>query len=273
MATYAIGDIQGCYDEFIALLELVKFDPHQDTLWIAGDLVNRGPQSLSVLRFIKQLDDRNIVVLGNHDFHLLAIAEGHQQIRPHDTFQDILNAPDRDELLFWLRHQKLCHIDTEKNYVMAHAGILPQWSLNQAQSLAQEVEAILQSEDYKNLLAHMYGNEPDLWDKALTGWDRYRFIINVFVRMRYCDQFGRLNFSEKGSLDSQPSNLLPWFQLPNAETFPYKIIFGHWAALNGITNTPRFFAIDTGCSWGHALTAFRLEDEKRFQTQCIKKNF
>lgn len=269
MSTYAIGDVQGCYDELMSLLDLIHFNPHQDQIWFAGDLVNRGKNSVDVLRFAKTLGDRQKTVLGNHDFHLLAIANDCQSIRSDDTIQDVLNAPDRDELLDWLRHQKLLHYDVELDFLLVHAGISPQWDLEQAKHYAQEIEKILQSDRYIELLPHLYGNEPDSWDENLTGWNRCRLIINVFARMRYCDEKGALEFQEKGPIDNskQEQQLYPWFRVPIRKPIKPNIVFGHWAALNGVTNEPGLFAIDTGCAWGHRLTAMRLEDQKRFYVE------
>ena len=269
MSTYAIGDIQGCFPELQALLDTINFDATQDCLWLAGDLVNRGKQSAEVLRFLKQLDGRHVIVLGNHDLHLLAVADGNQNLREKDTFQDILDAPDRDELLAWLRQQKLFHYDDTLDYCMVHAGLPPQWDLNKAQQCAKEVEALLKGDDYPQYLAHIYGNKPSLWHNDLKGWDRYRYITNAFTRMRYCDEHGALNFSEKGPIGSQASHLTPWFEAANRQNKALNIVFGHWAALIGQTHHPKVHALDTGCSWGYQLTAMRLEDGQRFSVDKI----
>jgi bis(5'-nucleosyl)-tetraphosphatase (symmetrical) len=248
----------------MALLDLIQFDPLKDQLWFAGDLVNRGKNSLDVLRFVKNLGAKQITVLGNHDFHLLAVGNDCQSLRPEDTVQDILNALDRDELLNWLRYQKLLYHDTQLNFILVHAGISPEWDLDTAKACAQEVEDILKSDQYVELLPHLYGDTPVAWHENLQGWKRYRFIVNVFARMRYCDENGHLDLQEKGPLGQQAEDLYPWFNAPMRKPIQQNIIFGHWAALNGITNTPKIFTVDTGCAWGHRLTAMRLEDQKRF---------
>ena len=263
MATYAIGDIQGCYLEFMDLLTLIQFNPTNDTLWLAGDLINRGPQSLDVLQFIINLGDKHITVLGNHDLHFLAVAMKCQTLRPHDTFQDILRSKDLSQFIDWMRTRKLLHSDPQLNFVLAHAGIYPLWGLAEAQQYANEVENILAGDKFQLLLSSMYGNLPDLWSDSLIGWDRYRFITNTFARMRYCTIDYRLNMKEK-SFVPQTKGLFPWFAVKNRKDIPADIVFGHWASLNGITSAPRVFAIDTGCSWGHRLTALRLEDKKLF---------
>lgn len=264
MTTYAIGDVQGCYDELQALLALIRFDPSQDQLWFAGDLVNRGHQSLQVLRFIRSLNNA-VVVLGNHDIHLLALANGHAY-KDH-TLYDVLAAPDRQELVDWLRQQPLLHYDASLGFLMTHAGLLPQWGVAQAQGYAQEVAAILRSDQYAQSLEYLYGNYPDQWRPDLTGWDRLRFIVNAFTRMRFCGADGKLDFNHTGKVGSQPAGYLPWFQLPNPALHNTAIVFGHWAALAGDTAVPEIFALDTGCAWGGALTAMRLEDRQRFSVR------
>jgi len=269
MSTYAIGDVQGCFIELKMLLEKIKFNPAKDQLWFAGDLVNRGPKSLEVLRFIKSLGDKHIVVLGNHDLHLLAVTQGAQKYNDEDTFVDVLDADDKDELLHWLRQQKLCHYDKNLNFVMTHAGISPQWNLIKTQQCARELEQVLRGDTYLELFKHMYGNQPDFWSDDLLSWDRYRYIANAFTRMRYCDKHGHLNLIENGPLESAPAHLKPWYELLKPENKNLKIVFGHWAALMGKAHetdvAPNIFGLDTGCFWGRQLTALRLEDEKIFQ--------
>ncbi|MDH4274488.1 MAG: symmetrical bis(5'-nucleosyl)-tetraphosphatase [Gammaproteobacteria bacterium] len=260
MAVYAIGDIQGCHKDLLALLSLLKFDATRDTLWFSGDLVNRGPDSLSVLRFVKALGQRAITVLGNHDIHLLAVAEGVQTARPKDTFDEILKAPDRDELLDWLRHRPLMHHDTKLNFVLAHAGISPEWDLVTAAGCAREVESILQRDDYKEFLKVIYGDQPDHWSPQLQGWDRYRYIVNAFTRMRFCETDGGLVLRHKGSPGSQPAPLIPWFQVANRPTANERILFGHWSTL-GESNYANVFALDNGCVWGGMLTALWLDTQ------------
>ncbi|MDR3478064.1 MAG: symmetrical bis(5'-nucleosyl)-tetraphosphatase [Gammaproteobacteria bacterium] len=265
MSTYAIGDIQGCFDPLERLLALIEFDPDKDSLWFTGDLVNRGPKSLATLRFIKNLGERHHTVLGNHDLHLLAVAHGAHPGSDDDSIAEILAAPDRDELLNWLRQQPLLHHDATLGYTMAHAGIAPAWDLEKAQALAKEVENVLQSDEASQFFHHMYGNRPDFWQDDLQGWERLRCITNYFTRMRFCYEDGRLDLRNKGTIDSHAGNLVPWFRVKNRANADLDIIFGHWAALAGITHTPNTFALDTGCVWGYCLTAMRLEDQKRFQ--------
>jgi bis(5'-nucleosyl)-tetraphosphatase (symmetrical) len=264
MSTYAIGDVQGCYDELQDLLALIDFCPQSDSLWFAGDMVNRGPKSLQVLRFIKSLGEKQRVVLGNHDLHLLAVANNQQAKKSGDTLQAILQAEDRDQLLAWLRQQPLLIEDTKQNYVMVHAGLPPQWDIATAKQCAIEVEAVLQGDNYIELLANMYGDQPNCWRDDLVGYQRYRFILNALTRIRFCDEDACLNLSYKYEIGRQPKNLVPWFQYRQRQSSKQKIIFGHWAALQGIADGENVFAIDTGCFWGGHLTAMRLEDQKRF---------
>jgi bis(5'-nucleosyl)-tetraphosphatase (symmetrical) len=265
MATYAIGDIQGCYVEFQQLLEQICFDPAKDRLWLVGDLVNRGPDSLQVLRFVKSLGDKAITVLGNHDLHLLAVAEGTAELHRTDTLDEVLGAPDRDELLAWLRQQRLLH--AEGSYVLVHAGLLPQWSVKQAASLAREVENALRSDHYAAFLAHMYGNSPHNWDNDLDGYKRLRVITNAFTRMRICTLQGELEFKFKGEVERIPAGYVPWFEVPERKSRKATVIFGHWSAL-GLKLTPNVIALDTGCLWGGPMTAIRLEDRQLFQVSC-----
>lgn len=266
MATYAIGDVQGCFTSLQQLLGKIQFNENRDTLWFTGDLVNRGPRSLEVLRFIKQLGQRHITVLGNHDLHLLAVAENKSFLGKEDTLSEILQADDCRELLNWLRHQPLLHY--EENYLMVHAGLAAEWDLKTAKALAREVENILRGEKYPEFLSRLYGNYPHHWSDDLTGWDRIRCIVNYFTRARFCYADGGMEFNMKGTLEHLQNELIPWFSLPQRKTKDLKIIFGHWAALQGVTHVPNTYALDTGCVWGHCLTAMRLEDEKRFSVAC-----
>ncbi len=268
MSTYAIGDVQGCYQPLMQLLEKIQFDAQKDTLWFTGDLVNRGPQSLEVLRFVYQLGDKHQTVLGNHDLHLLAVADGSRMQHHSDTLSEILNAPDINELLNWLSFRPLLVQDDVRGYVMTHAGIAPSWTIAKARALAQEVEAVLRKGDAHELYSHMYGNQPDLWDDALTGMDRLRCIINYFTRMRFCHRDGRLDLSYKGTIQDKHPDLIPWFDVQPRAASGVKMIFGHWAALNGEVDQPDLFALDTGCVWGNKLTAMRLEDGQRINVQC-----
>ena len=268
MTTYAIGDVQGCFAELQALLAHLQFNSDTDTLWFTGDLVNRGPQSLEVLRFVKNLGAKHKVVLGNHDLHLIAVAYGVRKTHASDTLDAILAAPDCDELIHWLRHLPLLYHDKQTQFVLAHAGLAPSWTLKQARELAKEAEKVLRSDTPEFFLEHMYGNEPNRWDDALAGIERLRCIVNYFTRMRFCYADGRLDLSYKGEIGGKPADLIPWFDVPNRKNANEKIIFGHWAALNGKTDTPWLYPLDTGCVWGNCLTAMRVEDEQRFSVKC-----
>lgn len=273
MAIYAIGDIQGCHTEFLRLLEQIRFDPAGDKLWLVGDLVNRGPDSLQVLRFVKSLGDSAITVLGNHDLHLLAVAEGAAELHRSDTLDEVLGASDRDELLAWLRRQRLIH--AENGYVLVHAGLLPQWSVRQAVSLAHEVENVLRGDDYAIFFARMYGNTPHSWDEELGGYKRLRVITNAFTRMRICTPQGEMEFKFKGEVGHVPTGYLPWFDVPERKSGDATVIFGHWSAL-GLKATSNVIALDTGCLWGGPMTAIRLEDRQLFQVSCqnpVAKNW
>ncbi|WP_435628161.1 symmetrical bis(5'-nucleosyl)-tetraphosphatase [Candidatus Ferrigenium straubiae] len=265
MAIYAVGDVQGCYDELAQLLEQVRFDPAQDRLWLVGDLVNRGPGSLEVLRLVRSLGDSAITVLGNHDLHLIAVAEGIGELHRTDTLDGILNAPDRDELLHWLRHRLLLH--AEGSYVLVHAGLLPQWSVAQAASLARKVEAALRADDYVTFLEHMYGNAPHGWDDSLTGYKRLRVIVNAFTRMRICTVEGEMEFKFKGEMPDIPQGYLPWFDIPDRASRDATVVFGHWSAL-GLLLRKNVIALDTGCLWGGTMSAIRLDDRQLFQAAC-----
>jgi bis(5'-nucleosyl)-tetraphosphatase (symmetrical) len=267
VATYAIGDVQGCFDELSALLRRLEFDAERDRLWFAGDLVNRGPKSLETLRFVRDLGDRAITVLGNHDLHLLAAAFDVRLAAPKDTFEAVLAAPDRDELLDWLRHRPLLHHEDSLGFTLIHAGLPPQWDLRQALSCAAEVEAVLRGDGYGEFFQEMYGNRPNRWSDGLAGWDRLRFIVNCFTRLRYCMPDGRLMLKEKGQPGTQRSGALPWFSIPGRASRDLRILFGHWSTL-GPRPEPGIFPLDTGCLWGGELTALRLEDRQRFRWDC-----
>jgi bis(5'-nucleosyl)-tetraphosphatase (symmetrical) len=266
MSIYAIGDIQGCHDELLRLLDAINFNENTDQLWFAGDLVNRGPKSLETLRFVKALGDAAVTVLGNHDLHLLAAACSPEQAGKHDTLVPVLKAPDRDELLDWLRHRPLFHYNDD--FCLLHAGLPPQWDFNKTRKMALFAERALKGPDYQQLLMHMYGNKPDIWSPTLTGMAKLRFIINCFTRMRYCDAYGRLDFINSGPLGSQPEKLMPWFQVPKRKSANLRIIFGHWSTL-GYYEGNNCYAIDTGCLWGGQLTALKLgEQAQRFSIDC-----
>jgi len=253
MRIFAVGDIQGCYDPLCRLLDKVKFDPNQDRLWSVGDLVNRGPHSLEVLRFCHALGESFLTVLGNHDLHLLAIAHGHTQARRSDTLEAILTSPDRDELLHWLQAQPLFHYDAGLNVALVHAGVPPQWNLQDTRAYAGEVAAVLQSDQADAFFAHMYGNQPDIWDAGLQGPPRWRLITNYLTRMRFCSTGGQLELNHKEGPDSAPSGYFPWYSLPR-KLSPVPLIFGHWASLQGAVDQPNLQALDTGCVWGGTLT-------------------
>lgn len=265
MAIYAVGDIQGCYVELQQLLKQIQFEPAKDKLWFVGDLVNRGSGSLDVLRLVRSLGDSAITVLGNHDLHLLAVAAGVAQKHRSDTLDEILAAPDRDELLDWLRRQSLIHV--EGNNVMVHAGLLPQWSIKQAAKLAREVETALRGEDYVKFLEHMYGNTPNSWNDGLSGYKRLRVITNAFTRLRVCTPAGEMEYKFKGEVEKIPVGFVPWFDVPKRASQDATVIFGHWSAL-GLKVLPNIIALDTGCLWGGSLTAMRLEDRQLFQVEC-----
>ena len=265
MPTYAIGDLQGCHDSLLRLLDEIQFDPKADRLLFVGDLVNRGPDSLGVLRLIKKLGDAAICVLGNHDLHLLALAEGFGRIHKGDTLDAILAAPDRDELLHWLRHQRLAW--REGDFLMVHAGVLPDWTVDDTMARAAEAEAALQGAQYRDFFEQMYGNTPVAWDDDLQGIERLRGIVNTFTRLRYCSAAGEMEFRQKGAPGTQPAGWLPWFEVPGRKSAEVTVIIGHWSTL-GLINRADLIALDTGCLWGGKLTAVRLEDRQEFAVQC-----
>jgi len=267
--TYAIGDVQGCFDDLLRLLDVLDFDPSLDRLWFTGDLVNKGPNSLELLRFVKTLADSAISVLGNHDLYLLAAAAGAIKVRKKDTIAEILNAPDCEELLFWLRHQPLLHQDARLGYAMVHAGLPPQWAPEQAHSYARELEAVLQNFDYEDFFAHMGGEKPLQWDEDLKGWERLRFIANCFTQLRYCDREGRLDLGGRRRRGSGKKRSIPWFLVPERASSEMRILFGHWATLDAKSaKNQRVYPLDTGCANGGRFTAFRLEDARYFRVPC-----
>jgi bis(5'-nucleosyl)-tetraphosphatase (symmetrical) len=261
MATYAIGDVQGCFDELAQLLNAFQYKEKHDVLWFVGDLVNRGPKSLEVLRFVRSLGDRAITVLGNHDLHLITQHEGIERRRKDDTFEDVLRAKDAGDLVLWLRTRPMMHI--EGAYAMVHAGLPPLWPIKKADGLAKEVEAALAAPDYREFLAQMYGSTPERWSDSLAGWDRLRAIVNAMTRMRFCTPDGRMEFRAKGK--EPPTGYLPWFEAREKEK--QTIVFGHWSAL-GLKLADGFAGLDCGCVWGGSLAALRLEDRKLFQVRC-----
>jgi bis(5'-nucleosyl)-tetraphosphatase (symmetrical) len=253
MATYAIGDVQGCFDELQALLGRVGFNRMHDRLWFVGDLVNRGPKSLEVLRFVRALGDRAIVVLGNHDLHLITQHEGFERKRKDDTFEDVLGAPDAKELIGWLRVRPMMRV--EGSWAMVHAGLLPNWSIDKALSLGKEVENALAAPDYRDFLKNMYGGKPERWDESLTGWDRLRVIVNAMTRMRFCTPGGVMEFHSTDK--TPPAGYLAWHETRKGPE--QAIVFGHWSTA-GLQLTDKVAGLDTGCVWGGALSALRLED-------------
>lgn len=265
MSTYVVGDIQGCHEALIALLDALAFDPARDRLWITGDLVNRGEDSLAVLRWCMQHDEAVVAVLGNHDLHLLAVAEGFVPPHRKDTLDMILGAPDRVALLEWLRHRPMLHRQGE--WLMVHAGLAPAWRADDAAACAVELEAALRGHAWRGFLAHMYGNDPRRWDDRLRGQERLRCIANVLTRTRYLHADGSLEFQHKLAPDKAPAGLIPWFDFPGRRARDVRVLFGHWSTL-GLLVREDVVALDTGCLWGGALTAFRLEDEQCFQVRC-----
>jgi bis(5'-nucleosyl)-tetraphosphatase (symmetrical) len=265
MPTYAIGDVQGCFQPLCKLLGQIEFDAKRDRLWFVGDLVNRGPDSLATLRFVKGLGQAAVCVLGNHDLHLVAVAEGHAKLRRDDTLEPTLEAPDRDALLAWLRSRPLMHAEGE--FAMVHAGLLPAWTISRALDLAHEVEEELRAPTYGSLLARMYGNEPSRWSEKLAGYARLRVIVNAMTRMRVCTRDGSMDLRYKGDSAELPAGLLPWFAVPARASRGSTVIFGHWSAL-GLVLEPDVIGLDTGCLWGRKLSALRLEDLRLFQLSC-----
>src|SRR5512134_559719 len=261
MATYAIGDVQGCFDELQQLLRKAGFG-ETDRLWFVGDLVNRGPKSLEVLRFVRALGDRAVTVLGNHDLHLIAQYEGIERPRADDTFRDVLEAGDAADLVGWVRRQPMMH--AEAGYAMVHAGLLPPWTIDRALALGREVEQALQAPNYREFLKQMYGNQPDRWEDALTGWDRLRVIVNAMTRMRFCDRQGRIDLQGKGT--EPPKGFQRWYETRQKES--RTLLFGHWSQL-GLVLDPAVVGLDSGCVWGGALSALRLGDRTLYQVPCL----
>lgn len=266
MATYAIGDIQGCYHAFKALLELIEFDVKRDKLWLVGDIINRGSGSLEVLRWCYAHQESIHMVLGNHDLHALAVKHQVKKAHKYDTLQSSMDAADSDVLFTWLRHQPLLHAQNidGRDYAMVHAGLFPQWTFQDAQKLAIEVEANLKSESYHTFFSNMYGNQPTKWQDELTGYDRLRAITNAMTRMRVCSPAGEMEFEFKGELKDIPQGFMPWFEVPDRLSQTTTIICGHWSAL-GLRQYHNIFALDTGCLWGGQLTAMCLETQAIMQ--------
>jgi bis(5'-nucleosyl)-tetraphosphatase (symmetrical) len=273
MALYAIGDVQGCDVALGALLKALKFSADRDSVWFVGDLVNRGPDSLKVLRRVRALGGAATVILGNHDLHLLAVAHGCTRLRSDDTLAEVLAAPDRGELFAWLKDRPLMHEDSKVSACMVHAGLPPQWDRVLARRCAREFETAIRR-DPEKLLARLYGDQPDRWDESLAGDGRLRFIVNCFTRLRYLDADGRLVLRAKGSPKKlQSQSLIPWFEVPDARWRGSRIIFGHWSTLGYFSNAD-VTGIDTGCVWGDSLTALRLDvpDAKPVQVECRSRS-
>ncbi len=260
MSTYVIGDIQGCLHELKELLNKISFSSDKDQIWFTGDLVNRGPDSLGVLRFVKSLEENAITVLGNHDLHMLAIVHGLEKQRPSDTFDEIINAKDKNELMQWISTLPLLHTANNDQHILVHAGLYPQWTIPQAKQYAHEVETILQSDQLLVFLSHMYGNKPDAWEDSIEYWDRLRFITNCFTRMRYCTVDGRLNLRSSVAPGKQESGLVPWYTLKNNRPTSVNLFFGHWSTL-GLLHNNGIHCLDTGCLWGGTLTAMKIDDD------------
>jgi bis(5'-nucleosyl)-tetraphosphatase (symmetrical) len=268
MSTYAIGDVQGCFEPLQRLLESLRFDPACDRLWFVGDLVNRGPDSLAVLRFVHSLGKNAVTVLGNHDLHLLAVAAGIRKASRKDSLNPVLEAPDRDSLLDWLRRLPLAFRDSTFPYLLVHAGVPPQWSAADTLARAAEVETALRGDDYRDFLLHMYGDHPDAWSDALYGMERLRVITNCLTRMRFCTPQGQLDLDNKNPPSGANAGFAPWFSHADRRAADTPIIFGHWAALEGKVDLPGLYALDTGCVWGGRLRAMRLEDGELFHCGC-----
>jgi bis(5'-nucleosyl)-tetraphosphatase (symmetrical) len=262
MAVYAIGDIQGCGAALEALLKKLHFRKSRDRLWLVGDLVNRGPDSLGVLRRVMGLGRSVTCVLGNHDLHLLATVAGERDLSPADTFGQVLAAPDADKIIDWLRRRPLLHYDPGTKHLLVHAGVPPGWTVTQAREQAREVEALLRGRNWRAALRTMYGNEPSAWSHKLDREDQRRYTINALTRMRYCDRRGRLDLSESGPPGSQPKGLTPWFDVPGRRSRNAHVVFGHWAAL-GVLRRKDVTGLDSGCVWGGCLTAVRLDKTAR----------
>lgn len=268
MATYAIGDIQGCFDDFQRLLQKLDYSPSRDRLWIAGDLVNRGPRSLDSLRFIKNLGAEAICVLGNHDLHMLSAYYNPASHHRKDTIMQIVQADDREELIDWVCEQPLIHRDTQLGFTMIHAGLVPEWTIEKALSCAAEMHAVLRSHHLYDFLDVMYGNQPDQWSDKLEGHDRLRCITNIFSRLRFCTADGRMALKEKGPPGSQPPGYHPWFDIKERKSKDERIVFGHWSTL-GDYPTHNVYPLDTGCLWGGRLTALRLAEHPEWiQVEC-----
>lgn len=265
MAVYAVGDLQGCLSPLERLLETIRFDPARDRLWLVGDLVNRGPESLATLRFVRSLGAAAVAVLGNHDLHLVCVAEGVEPAGPRDTLGAILAAPDCDALVAWLRTLPLMHV--EHGFALVHAGLLPEWSVAEARALAKEVERELSGPHYRRLLENMYGDTPARWRDALEGPGRWRVIINAMTRLRVCDESGAMVLAFKGEPGEAADEWTPWFDIPGRRSRDHAVVCGHWSQM-GLRLRSDLIALDSGCVWGRSLSAVRLEDRRLFSVPC-----
>jgi len=260
MSVYVIGDIQGCFDELQELVEFISFNPKKDQLWFVGDLVNRGPKSLETLRYVKSLGKAAVIVLGNHDLHLLAAHAGVKEIQTTNSLYPVLQANDINEIIDWLRKQPLLIANKKLNFAIVHAGLAPQWSIEDAIKYSKEVQNVLCSNKYQDFLHNMYGDEPNHWDARLQGWNRLRTITNFMTRVRYCTNKGEMSFTDKGPPGSQSPKMKPWFEIPSRKSHDTTIVFGHWSTL-GHVNKHNIIATDTGCLWGGHLTAIKIDNE------------
>jgi bis(5'-nucleosyl)-tetraphosphatase (symmetrical) len=268
MATYVIGDLQGCYDALQRLLKHINYTPQQDTLWFCGDLVARGPQSLECLQFVKSLGAGAVTVLGNHDLHLIACYHGFSSIKPQDLLQPLFDSPQLDELIHWLQQQPLLHFDAKRNCMLVHAGLAPEWSVSDAIQLTAEIQLQLRTNPLP-LLQTMYGNKPERMSEVVTQEQRWRFTINSCTRMRFCRQDGSLELKEKGHPRNQ-TLLVPWYEFWRSK-LQAELFFGHWAALNGYSPVANIHALDTGCIWGNALTAYCIETQQRYSVAGLQR--
>lgn len=268
MAFYAIGDIHGCFDEFMLLLNKIDFNHGKDHLWLVGDVINRGPKSLDALRFVMKYESSIQMVLGNHELHLLAASEGFGHLKKEDTMEDILNSSDNKILLDWLRTQPMMLEEGDK--ALVHAGLLPEWSVDQALGLAEELEDALASNHYRSFLSHMYGNKPARWNENLSGMDRYRIIVNAMTRMRTLNLDGSLDFHYKKTLEGMPGDVIPWFRAPNRRSLDHTLVCGHWSAL-GVRQEEGVFFVDSGAFWGGSLTAMDLNSQEITQVKNLTK--
>ncbi|MFK7816387.1 MAG: symmetrical bis(5'-nucleosyl)-tetraphosphatase [Gammaproteobacteria bacterium] len=272
MAVYAIGDVQGCYDELQELVSYISFNPKKDQLWFVGDLVNRGPKSLETLRWVKSLGNSALTVLGNHDLHLLAAHAGAKEITTTSSLYPVLQAKDLNQLVEWLRHQPLMIYNKQLNFAMVHAGLAPQWSIKDSIRYAKEVEVTLRSKKYKDFLYNMYGDKPDQWDGRLKGWNRLRAITNFMTRIRYCTNKGVMSFTDKNTPGTQSAKMKPWYEITSRKSQDTTVVFGHWSTLGHI-NDHNVISTDTGCLWGGALTAVKIDIDKLtvYQVDCVAK--